>query len=133
MKTVLIADDDPVMVKLMEYNLRRAGFGVLVCHEGLSVFARVKAERPDLIMLDVMLPGRSGLELLRDIKADSELANLPVVVVTSQGKNSTQDELMAAGALNVFTKPFSPTMLMARVRQVLGEPATVPEEKPFLS
>jgi len=123
MKTILIADDDPVMVKLLEFTLQRAGFGVLVCREGLSVIARVRAGRPDLIVLDVMLPGRSGLELLRDFKEDAELAKLPVVVVTSQGKNSTQDELLAAGALNVFTKPFSPTMLIARLRELLHEPA----------
>jgi DNA-binding response OmpR family regulator len=127
MKTILIADDDPVMVKLLEFTLQRAGFGVLVCREGLSVMARVRAGRPDLIVLDVMLPGRSGQELLRDFKEDAELAKLPVVVVTSQGKNSTQDELLAAGALNVFTKPFSPTMLIARLRELLHEP--VPEPK----
>jgi len=127
MKTILIADDDPVMVKLLEFTLQRAGFGVLVCREGLSVMARVREGRPDLIVLDVMLPGRSGLELLRDCKDDAELAKLPVVVVTSQGKNSTQDELLAAGALNVFTKPFSPTMLIARLRELLNEPGAAPK------
>jgi DNA-binding response OmpR family regulator len=121
MKTILIADDDPVMVKLMEFHLKRAGWGVLVCREGLSVAERVRTDRPDLILLDLMLPGRSGLELLRDFQEDPELAQLPVVVVTSQGKNSTQDEVLAAGARAVFTKPFSPTLLMTRVRQLLDE------------
>jgi DNA-binding response OmpR family regulator len=121
MKKVLIADDDPVMVKLMEFTLRRAGFASLVCREGLSVVERVRADQPDLLILDVMLPGRTGLELLRDLKSDPATANLPVVIVTSQGKNSTQDELLGAGALNVFTKPFSPTILIARLRQLLGE------------
>ncbi len=127
MKTILIADDDPVMVKLLEFTLQRAGFGVLVCREGLSVMARVREGRPDLIVLDVMLPGRSGLELLRDFQDDAELATLPVVVVTSQGKNSTQDELLAAGARNVFTKPFSPSMLIARLRELLHEPGPAPK------
>jgi len=128
MKTILIADDDPVMVKLMEFNLRRAGYGTLVCREGLSVGERVRAERPDLILLDVMLPGRSGLELLRDFQGDPALAKLPVVVVTSQGKDSTQGELLAVGARQVFTKPFSPTILIACVSQLLGEPGPAPKE-----
>jgi DNA-binding response OmpR family regulator len=124
MKTILIADDDPVMVKLLEFNLRRAGYATLVCVEGLSVCERARVNSPDLVILDMMLPGRSGLELLHDFKADPALAALPVVVVTSQGKNSTQEELLGAGALNVFTKPFSPTILMARLRELLGQSTT---------
>jgi DNA-binding response OmpR family regulator len=123
MKKILIADDDPVMVKLLEFNFRRAGFDAVACGEGFTVCARARAERPDLVVLDVMLPGRSGLELLNDFKSDPILAIIPVVVVTSQGKGSTQDELLAAGARHVFTKPFSPTILLERLRQLLGETA----------
>jgi DNA-binding response OmpR family regulator len=124
MKTILIADDDPMMVKLLEFNLRRAGFKVLVCREGLSVCARARTEHPDLVILDMMMPGRTGLELLGDFKADAELYSLPVVVVTGEGKGSTQDDLLAAGAQYVFTKPFSPTLLNERLRQLLGEVQT---------
>ncbi|HVY68504.1 MAG TPA: response regulator [Verrucomicrobiae bacterium] len=123
MKTILIADDDPMMVKLLEFNLRRAGYVVLVCREGLSVCEKARAHRPDLVILDVMMPGRTGLELLGDFKADPALANLPVLVVTSEAKSSTESDLLKAGALNVYTKPFSPTMLLDRVRQLLGEPS----------
>jgi len=128
MKTILIADDDPMMVKLIEFNLRRAGYAVVICREGLSVAAKARAEHPDMAILDVMLPGRTGLELLRDFKADPALAGIPVVIVTSEGKGSTQDELLAAGALNVYTKPFSPTMLMERVRLLIGEPAVAAQK-----
>ncbi len=128
MKTIIIADDDPMMVKLIEFNLRRANYNVVVCREGLSVCERARAEHPDMAILDVMLPGRTGLELLRDFKSDAALAGIPVVIVTSEGKGSTQDELLAAGALNVYTKPFSPTLLMERVRQLIGE-AQVPVSK----
>ena len=121
MKKILIADDDPMMVKILEFNLRRAGFDLIICREGLSVCTRAHAEQPDLIILDVMLPGRTGLELVADIKADPVLAGLPVLIVTSEGKNSTLDGLLAAGAANVYTKPFSPTMLIDRVRELLGE------------
>jgi DNA-binding response OmpR family regulator len=122
MKLILIADDDLMMAKLLDFNLRRAGFSTVVCHDGASVCARAKAEHPSLAILDVRLPGRTGLELLHDFKADAELSALPVVICTSEGKSSTQDELLAAGALQVFTKPFSPTMLISYVRQVLNEP-----------
>jgi len=121
MKKILIADDDPMMVKLLEFNLRRAGFDLVVCREGSTVCARAHAEHPDLVILDVMLPGRTGLELVADIKADPQLAALPVLIVTSEGKNSILDGLLAAGAANVYTKPFSPTMLIDRVRELLGE------------
>jgi CheY-like chemotaxis protein len=119
MKTILMADDDPMMVKLLEFNLRKAGFATLVCREGLSVCARARAEHPDLVILDVNMPGRTGLELLGDFKADPQLAALPVVVVTSEGKSSTQDELRAAGAKHVYTKPFSPTMLIEHLQLLL--------------
>ncbi|HVU38879.1 MAG TPA: response regulator [Opitutales bacterium] len=128
MKTILIADDDPMMVKLLEFNLRRSGYTVLVCREGLSVCDKARANHPDLIILDVMMPGRTGLELLHDLKADALLAPVPVLVVTSEGKSSTETSLLAAGALNVYTKPFSPTMLLDRVRQLLGE-VSLPEKK----
>jgi DNA-binding response OmpR family regulator len=121
MKKILIADDDPMMVKLLEFNLRRAGYAMAICRDGLSVCACARAEQPDLAILDVMLPGRTGLELLGDFRADPALAGLPVVIVTSEGKGSTQDDLLAAGARNVYTKPFSPTLLLERVRQLLGE------------
>jgi len=121
-----MADDDPMMIKLLEFNLRKAGFATLVCREGLSVCARAREERPDLVILDVNMPGRTGLELLGDFKADPQLAALPVVVVTSEGKSSTQDELRAAGAKHVYTKPFSPTMLVEHLQRLLGKasPAT---------
>jgi DNA-binding response OmpR family regulator len=129
MKKILIADDDPMMVKLLEFNLRRAGYDLIICREGATVCARARAEHPDLVILDVMLPGRTGLELVGDIKGDPALAALPVLIVTSEGKNTILDSLLAAGAANVYTKPFSPTMLIDRVRQLLGEaplPARVP-------
>jgi DNA-binding response OmpR family regulator len=120
MKKILIADDDPMMVKLLEFNLRRAGYAIVICRDGVSVCARALDEKPDLAILDVMLPGRTGLEILRDFQADPMLAELPVIIVTSEGKGSTQDDLLAAGARNVYTKPFSPTLLLERVRQLLG-------------
>ena len=121
MKNVLIAEDDAVMVRLLEYTLKKSGFNTIICRDGSSVFSRISARKPDLGIIDLMLPGKSGQELIREFKADSELARVPLIVVTGQGKGSTKDELLAAGAVSVFTKPFSPTALMARVSELLDE------------
>ncbi len=121
MKNVLIAEDDAVMVRLLEYTLKKSGFNTIICRDGSSVFSRISARKPDLGIIDLMLPGKSGQELIREFKADSELARVPLIVVTGQGKGSTKDELLAAGAVSVFTKPFSPTALMARVNELLDE------------
>lgn len=119
MKTILIADDDPVMVKLLEFNLKRAGYAVEICREGLSVMPKAQDAKPDLAIFDLMLPGRSGLELINDFKAAEEMAGIPIIVVTGQGKGSTRDELLEAGANKVFTKPFSPTILMNSIEELL--------------
>ncbi len=119
MSNILIADDDPVMVKLLEFNLKRSGYTVTVCREGLSVMPQAMEKRPVLAIFDLMLPGRSGLELIHDFKDSKELAELPIIVVTGQGKGSTKQELLGAGASTVFTKPFSPTILMSRIDELL--------------
>ena len=119
MSKILIADDDPVMVKLFEFNLKRKGFELVLCREGHSVAAQAKATQPQLAIFDYMLPGRSGLELIQDFRRDEALQHLPIIVVTGQGKGSTRQDLLAAGANEVFTKPFSPTVLLARIRELL--------------
>ena len=119
MSNILIADDDPVMVKLLEFNLKRSGYSVTVCREGLSVMPRALDHRPVLAIFDLMLPGRSGLELIHDFKESDDLSDIPIIVVTGQGKGSTKQELLGAGASTVFTKPFSPTILINRIHELL--------------
>jgi len=119
MKTVLIADDDVVMLKLLSYHLVKAGYAVIRCHDGLGVMEKLEDGRPDLAIFDLMLPGKSGLELIHEFKAAPVLALIPLLVVTGQGRGSTRNELMEAGADQVFTKPFSPTALVSRIRELL--------------
>lgn len=119
MSKILIADDDPVMLKLFEFNLKKQGFKVAACSEGNSVPVKARADIPDLAILDYLLPGKSGLELIQEFKADPDLSQIPILVVTGQGKGSTKEELLAAGAEKVFTKPFSPTMLINEVKSLL--------------
>lgn len=120
MTTILIADDDPVMVKLFEFNLKRGGFDLVLCREGTSVVTQALSSKPAIAIFDYMLPGRSGLELIQDFRGHDELKEIPIIVVTGQGKGSTRDELVEAGANEVFTKPFSPTVLLNRIKELLG-------------
>lgn len=120
MNKILIADDDPFMEKLLEFTLKKAEFDIIVCREGNTVIQRILDEKPVLVILDLMLPGRSGLELIADIRGNQSIARLPVIFVTGQGKESTRKQLMAAGASAVYTKPFSPTSLIATIKQLLA-------------
>ncbi|GAB4274337.1 MAG TPA: hypothetical protein DIU37_04555 [Opitutae bacterium] len=122
MKTLLVADDDPVMLKLFEFNLRKAGFQVIACKEGLGVVQKALTEKPELVILDYLLPGRSGLELIHDFKANARLSEVPLIIVTGQGKGTTRDDLMRAGAACVFTKPFSPSLLVQEINRLLTRP-----------
>ena len=121
MKKILVADDDPVMIGLYQFNLKKAGYQILVCREGASVVATMQEEKPSLAILDLMLPGRSGWELIEDITADESIAKTPLVVVTGQGKESTKEDLLKQGAASVFTKPFSPRVLLACIQELLDK------------
>lgn len=118
-KTILVADDDPVMLKLLQFNLGRAGFHIVSCNEGASVLETALAANPSVALLDYLLPGRTGLELIEDFKNDPSLAAIPIIIVTGQGKGSTRNELIAAGAVEVFTKPFSPSLLIETIQDQL--------------
>lgn len=120
MKCILIAEDDAIMVRLFQHHLHRNNYRTAVCREGTTVREKAEASNPDLVILDLMLPGKSGLELIGDFKGDPVLASIPLVVVTGQGKETIRDELLAAGASNVFTKPFSPTSLLACIDSLIG-------------
>lgn len=119
MKKILIADDDPVMIKLFEFSLKRAGYELVVCREGLSVVERAHETLPQAAIFDLMLPGRSGQELIRAFQADAVLKGIPIIVVTGQGKESTEGTLLSDGARYVFTKPFSPSVLVSTLGELV--------------
>jgi len=122
MKKILVADDDPVMIKLLQFNLRRSGYEVTIAREGLSVISMAKAEPPDLAILDLMLPGCTGFDIVKEFKDDERLKDVPLIIVTGQGREGATDELLSVGADSVFTKPFSPKILIARIQDLLACP-----------
>lgn len=117
--TVLIVDDDPLLVELVTHKLRARGYRVESAADGRSGLARARATKPDLIVLDHMMPLLDGLEVLRELRDDAALSRVPVVMLTARrGENNVIDAL-SLGAADFVGKPFSPDELAVRVARLL--------------
>jgi DNA-binding response OmpR family regulator len=115
-KTVLVADDEPQIVAIVRDYLEHAGFSVLVAADGEQALRAARTGGPDLVILDLGLPGLDGLDVLRSLRRDGAL---PVIVLTARGEESDKLVGLELGADDYLTKPFSPKELVARVRAVL--------------
>ncbi len=122
-KRVLVCDDEPYIVESVSYVVRRAGFEVLVAEDGDAALAAARRERPDLIFLDIMMPGLSGDEICRRLKSDPATRSMYVVILTARGQEEDERRAMQMGADEFMTKPFSPRKLRAKLLAVLGEPS----------
>jgi DNA-binding response OmpR family regulator len=120
---VLIAEDDPGIVASLEFLMRRAGFETSTAADGEEALQLVATFRPHLVLLDIMLPRRSGLDVCRLIRADASLAGTRVLMLTAKGGNRDHERGLAAGADDYVTKPFSTQELVARVKALLADPA----------
>jgi DNA-binding response OmpR family regulator len=116
---VMVIEDEKDIRDLLKYNLERAGYRVAAFADGEAGLEQLFASRPDLVVLDLMLPGRNGLEILREVRAEPATADLPVVVLTARG--GEMDKLLGFdhGADDYLTTPFSPRELVARVQALL--------------
>lgn len=130
-RCVLVVDDEPDLTDLLAYNLKREGYTALVAHNGRDGLAMAAAHKPDLIVLDIMMPVPNGLDVAREIRKNPELEHTPIIMLTA--KSTEMDELagLTVGADDYITKPFSPRVLIARVGALLrrskasaGEAAT---------
>ncbi len=119
-KKVLIADDEPNIVISLEFLLRREGFDVLVAVDGEEALAKARAERPDLVLLDVMMPKMNGFDVCQALRADPELASMRVLMLTAKGRETEVSKGLGLGADSYMTKPFSTKDLVAQVRLLLG-------------
>ena len=117
--TVLIVDDEADVVDLVRYKLPGAGFAVLTAVNGLDALHAARKHRPDLIVLDLMLPEMSGEEVCRALKKDPDTAAIPVLMLTAKGQPSERIAGLEIGADDYITKPFSPRELVLRVEAVL--------------
>ena len=116
---ILIVDDEPDIVELLEYNLRQAGYSVVTARDGASAMAEVRRQRPDLILLDVMLPDISGTEICRRLRKDASTEGIPIMMITARGEEIDRVVGFELGADDYVTKPFSPREIVLRVQAVL--------------
>lgn len=126
---VLIVEDEPALVTLLRYNLEREGFDVSEATDGEEAMVSVAEHRPDLIVLDWMLPHLSGLEVCRQLRRAPETRTTPIIMLTAKGEEQDRVRGLESGADDYVTKPFSPAEVVARVRAVLRrtKPTTVDE------
>lgn len=119
--TILVIEDDPIAAKLMQYQLERKGYQILIASNGVQGVKMIQVNPPDLLLLDLMLPGLDGFEVLNRLRADPQTADLPVVIVSA--KSQPGDKQMAAriGANAYLTKPYDRAELLALIRSLLSE------------
>ena len=120
---ILVVEDDEDIMELIVYNLVKEHYEVLKSDSGEKALARVGKNRPDLVLLDLMLPGLDGLEVCRRLKGDPVTRNIPVLMVTAKGEESDVVAGLELGADDYLTKPFRPRELIARVRAILRRAA----------
>jgi DNA-binding response OmpR family regulator len=119
-KKVLIADDEPNILISLEFLMQREGHAVSVVRDGDAALAAIRKDRPDLVLLDVMMPGKSGFDVCQAVRADPDLAGVKIVMLTAKGRDTDLAKGTALGADAYVTKPFSTQELAARVRELLG-------------
>jgi len=121
MKKILIVDDQPEVRELVEVTLRVEDYNILQAKNGKKAIEIVKAEKPDLIIMDIMMPGElDGLEATRIIKNDPETNDCKIIMLTAKGQQADREKGFEAGADDYFVKPFSPLELIKTVEEVLG-------------
>jgi CheY-like chemotaxis protein len=119
MRTVVIADDESSMRLLVHATIESDDYYVVEAADGMEAWALIQKHRPSLVLLDVQMPGRSGLEVLRLIKADPTLAATRVILLTAKAQETDIESGLVAGADFYLTKPFSPLDLLTRVEEAL--------------
>jgi two-component system OmpR family response regulator len=116
---VVVADDDADILDLLVFVLNRAGFETVGVADGVAALAAIEANPPRLAILDIMMPGMSGIEVLRQVRASETIGDLDVILLTARARDSDVDTGFATGASDYVIKPFSPRELVQRVNAVL--------------
>jgi len=116
---ILIVEDEKDIIKMLEYNLKKEGFRVIAAGDGEDAIDLAIRGQPDLILLDLMLPGMDGLEVCKALKKESKASAIPIIMLTAKGQESDKVVGLELGADDYITKPFSPRELIARIKAVL--------------
>jgi DNA-binding response OmpR family regulator len=118
---IVVADDEPDIRRLVSFTLRRRGYEVLEAENGEEALALVRAEQPDLVVLDVMMPRMTGHEVARALRSSPETAEIPILMVSAKGQEVEVRDGLASGASGYLIKPFAPRDLADRVGALLAE------------
>ncbi len=124
---ILVVDDDKQITRLVQSYLEEAGFAVLTAHDGENALRVIRHERPDLVVLDLMLPGKDGLEITRALRADERLATIPILMLTARVEDTDKILGLELGADDYMPKPFNPREVVARVRAILRRTGNAPK------
>lgn len=132
---ILVVDDEDAIRELIAFNLEQQNFDVIEALDGVEAINKVKAERPDLILLDVMLPRMDGLEVCQKLRYSKEFANIPIIMLTARGEEVDRVLGLEIGADDYVTKPFSPRELIARVKAMfrrLAQPQMIGDSEDLM-
>ena len=121
---LLVVEDDEDILNLLAYNLRAAGYGVVSSKDGYEALAEARSQLPDLVILDLMLPGLDGFEVCRELKRGAETRHIPIIMLTARGEEIDRIVGLELGADDYVVKPFSPRELILRIRAVLRRSAS---------
>lgn len=117
---ILVADDEPNIVISLEYLLKREGYTVVIARDGEEALAMIRREQPDLVLLDVMMPKKTGFEVCQEVRTDDSLQHIRILMLTAKGRDTDVAKGMALGADAYMTKPFSTRDLVQKVAELLG-------------
>lgn len=117
---ILIADDEPNILVSLEYLMKREGFEVLIAHDGQEALDLLRREHPRLLLLDVMMPNKTGFEVCQEVRADEAVKDTLILMLTAKGRETDIVKGLALGANAYMTKPFSTRELVAKVQSLLG-------------
>ena len=120
--TVLVIDDDPVILELLRVNFEIEGLDVICAKDGEEGFAKARMEHPDIVISDIMMPRRDGLQLLTDLKGDPTTQDLPVILLSAKAQKTEVQQGLDLGADDYITKPFDPLELIDRLNAVMIRP-----------
>ena len=121
-RKILVADDEPNIVVSLEYLMNREGYTVVVARDGQETLDAITREHPDLVLLDVMMPIKSGFEVCQAVRADDSLRDVRILMLTAKGRDTDIAKGLAMGADAYMTKPFSTRALVQKVAELLAEP-----------
>jgi DNA-binding response OmpR family regulator len=116
---ILIADDEPNIVISLEYLMKREGYDVIVARDGIQALEAILRERPSLVLLDVMMPGKTGFDVCQEVRATPGVKDTPILMLTAKGRDTDIAKGLAMGATAYLAKPFSTKDIAAKVRDML--------------